>query len=470
MKGLMRCGIFACFLCLVANLAVHADAIDDVVTTQMKARRIPGMSVAVIHQGKVVKAKGYGYAELEWNIPATADSVYEIGSISKHFASEALMLLVEDPGSRISLDDPINRWLPPSSPAAWKAITIRDLLNHTSGLADWTEATDFSYRREYSADEFLALVRDRPLLYAPRDSWSYSNTNTVLLGLIIEKASGQPYEKFVSERIINPLGLPTIRFHDRKDVVPKKARGYVLRSGELNTGEPFRPRIIAPSGGVMASAVDLAKWWEAALSGRIVNRAGVAQMVSPVRLNDGRSVAHGFAVFTNTFNGHKFLFHNGSTVGGFGSGVYHFPDDKLTIAVVGNLEDGGFGAEYIIKRIAGIFAPGSFIGGLAERDSELTAPLLSVLHDIAANRPSGLLTTGYAARIQEPFRRRVEADLKNMKSFRFLATEKIGQEHFVLDPALTTMHYFRLTTSAGPVFYHFRMDKNGKVGFIIAEN
>ena len=131
----------------------------------------------------MIRTSGYGFANLELQVPATKETVYEIGSISKQFAAEAVMLLVED--GRVNLDDSIRKYLPSNTPEIWQKITVRNLLNHTSGLKDWTEVKEFSYRREYSAEEFIDLVKSFPLTFQPNENWLYSNTNLPLIGIIV---------------------------------------------------------------------------------------------------------------------------------------------------------------------------------------------------------------------------------------------------------------------------------------------
>ena len=142
-----------------------------------------------------------------------------------------------------------------------------------------------------------------------------------MVGIIVERVSARDFERFVTERIIDPLGLTSIQFKHNGEIVAGRASGYVLRNGELEHGEHFRPSVIAPSGGVLSNAVDLARWWEAMLQGRVLKATSAEQMLLPTKLNDGTNVSHGFAFFTDTFNGHKMIFHHGSTVGGFGSVV-----------------------------------------------------------------------------------------------------------------------------------------------------
>lgn len=459
--------VFLLLLSVVAS--ARGDGLDKFIAEQIKERKIPGLSVAVLRDGKVVKATGYGFANVETQAPATKDTVYEIGSISKQFASEAMMLLVED--GKVDLDDPIRKYLPANAPESWQKITVRNLLNHTSGLKDWTEIKEFSYRREYSHEEFIDLVRGFPLVFQPNENWGYSNTNLPLIGIIVEKASGRSFEDFVNDRIIKPLDFGSIRFKHQEDVVKGRASGYVIRNGEWKNGEPFRPKIIAASGGILANAVDLAKWWEAVLNGRVVKPASLDQMLVPAKLNDGRTVAHGFAFFIDSFNGHKMIQHFGSTVGGFGSIVRYYPKEKVTVSVIGNLEDGGFGAEYIAKRVADVYIPGAFAGGMKEViDAEQTQRSLQILRDIADNKTPATLSANFASKVSEAFRKQLAENLKSMKSFAYLGTEKIGSDHFMLDVTASEFVRFKMTLAKKDVFYHFRMNKEGKIGWIVFED
>lgn len=446
----------------------RADWIDDFVRAEIKKRQIPGLSVAVLRDGKVIKAAGYGFANLELQVPAAKDTVYEIGSISKQFASEAVMLLVED--GKINLDDSINKYLPPNAPPAWQKITVRNLLNHTSGLKDWTEVKEFSYRREYTAEEFIDLLKSFPLQFQPGDAWGYSNTNLPLIGIIVERAGGKKFEDFVGERILKVLNFPSIRFKHQEEVVANRANGYVLRDNVWKNGEPFRPKIIAPSGGILASAVDLAKWWEAVLQGRLLKKESLEQMLLPAKLNDGRRVTHGFAFFTDSFNGHKMIHHHGSTVGGFGSVVRYFPNEKITLAIIGNLEDGGFGAEYISKRVANFYIPGAAVVGLKEiSDAKRTNESLQILKDVADKKTPVILSANFASKVSETFRRQLGENLKQMKAFAYLGSEKIGENHFILDAAASEFFRYRMMLANKTVYYHFRMNKDGKIGWIIFE-
>ena len=181
----------------------------------------------------------------------------------------------------------------------------------------------------------------------------------------------------------------------------------------------------------------------------------------------------GLNFFIDSFNGHKVIQHFGSTVGGFGSIVRYYPKEKLTLAVLGNLEDGGFGAEYIAKRVANFYIPGAYVGGLKEAKEEIPNQInnfLQILKDIADNKNPEILSDSYVSRISDAFRQRTTENLKQLKSFTYLGKEKITPDHFILDPTLTEVFYCKMTLAHKTVYYHFRMNKEGKIVWIMYED
>src|SRR4051812_14719870 len=224
-------------LLLIALLAAQTQGLDDSVRAFMARRNIPGAAIAVVKDGRIVKSSGYGTASLELGVPATDSTVFEIGSISKQFAAEAIMLLVED--GKLRLDDPISKYL--KIPEAWSAITIRHIVNHTSGLKDWDGGPDFSYARNYSAEEFIAIVNRYPLNFPPGDRFAYTSAGYPLLGLIVDSVAREPYERFVERRIFAPARLTATRFKHPNDLVRNRSGGYVDSTGVMQNGEPGRP-------------------------------------------------------------------------------------------------------------------------------------------------------------------------------------------------------------------------------------
>ncbi len=308
----------------------------------------------MVRDGQLVKAAGYGLANLESAAPATAETVYEIGSITKPFTAEAIMLLVE--AGKLALDDAVGKYVD-GLPTAWQPLTLRQLLTHTSGLTDWESANLLSFRRDYTAGEFIALVSAYPLDFTPGERWSYTNTAYPLLGMVIARVSGQSYEEFVAQRIFRPLDLTATRFVNAQEIVPQRAGGYVDEAGKLHKGEPRRPDLLRPNGGILTSVLELAKWARIFSTEFVLKRSSLEQMQTPVRLNNGKTFNCGFGLFLDVVHGHRLIVHNGSTAGGFSSVFYHYPDDKLTVIVLCNI-DRGDAVNIIATRVADFYVPG----------------------------------------------------------------------------------------------------------------
>ena len=199
---------------------------------------LPGVSLAVIKDGRIVKAAGYGLASLELNASASERTVYEIGSISKQFAANAILRWRRTASSRWMIR---SRSTLQRTPPAWSAITLRHVLTHTAGLPDFdTGNIGFSYRREYTEAEFVDLLAAQPLDFPPGERWNYTD-GFPLLGIVVERASGMPYVEFVRTRIFEQLGLASARFKSNTDVVPNRADGYLFKDGAYRHGEPLRP-------------------------------------------------------------------------------------------------------------------------------------------------------------------------------------------------------------------------------------
>lgn len=415
--------------------AVLADPIDDYVRSQLKPRNLPGVSLAVVKDGRVVKAAGYGVASLELNAPATERTVYEIGSISKQFAADAVLLLVED--GKLQLDDRLSKHID-GTPASWSGITVRHVLTHTAGLADFdTGNIGFSYRREYTSAEFVELLGKQPLDFQPGERWNYTNAFP-LLGMVVERVSGMPYVDFVRSRIFTAVGLESARFKTASDVVPNRADGYLFKDGTYRHGEALRPMIIAPNGGVMINVLDFAKWDIAITEGRLLRASTVKEMTTPVRLNNGRTVSHGLGWFMDTFNGHQFGAHWGTTVTGHSSVIRRYVNDRVTVIMLANLDDGGFGIDNMSKRIADMYVAGVAVQGIRP-----------------ATDPNPAETAA--------LRQALAADLGGAMSFEYLGEELVGPLHFNLDPALARKKYYRAVLPTGPKYFSLRLAEDGKL-------
>ena len=442
-----RRSVIVLFLAGALPGSAHTDQVDAHAAAFIDKHKIPGLSLAVVRDGKLVKAAGYGFANLELNSPATAESAWEIGSITKHFTAQAVMLLVED--GKLGLGDTLGQHLD-GLPPAWQPLTLRQLLTHTSGLKDWETDGLLNFHREYTDAEYMALMSPFPLDFEPGQRWSYTNTAYPLLGMVVSRVSGKPYDEFVMERIAKPLGLAGLRFNHPRDIVPHRAAGYVDEAGRLRKGDPLRPRIVEPNGAILASVLDLAKWARAFQDGVLLKHESLVQMTTPVRLNDGSTFIYGFGVFVTEFRGHRLLLHNGSTAGGFSSVFYHYPDDKLTVFVLCNI-DRGDAVNKAATRVASFFVPGLDVRSLAEQpdpDPKTTRALLAMLRDLADGKKTTLASPQY--KVPDATRARVAAQLAGLKRFAFLDREP------------RTLRY-KLVGEKQTFYYTIQMTADGKV-------
>lgn len=322
----------AVLACLLAGGA-HADEIDRYVETQLQRQHIPGLALAVIRDGRIVKAGGYGFADLEQRVPVTADTVFEIGSMTKPFTAMAIMLLVED--GKLGLEDTAGKYLP-ALPSAWKAVTIRQLLTHTSGIPDFEEVLGYgAYRNVWLAEKVIATVATRPMDFAPGTKWNYSNTGYFLLTLILEKISGEPYVSVVDKRILEPLDMTRTRDSEPTDILPGRAAGYEFTKGRLENRDPLQPTVAGGAGMLVSTMQDLVKW-NAALDARsILKPASYEQLWTDQSLAGGSPSGYGFGWFVAPMRGHRTQSHSGSTAG-FSSNILRLPDDRLTVIVLTN--------------------------------------------------------------------------------------------------------------------------------------
>jgi CubicO group peptidase (beta-lactamase class C family) len=325
--------------------------VDTFVQEEMTRLRIPGVALAVLREGRLFKAKGYGQANVELGVPVHVDTIFQSGSIGKQFTAAAVMLLVEE--GKIGLDDPVGKFLE-SAPEAWKAITVRHLLTHTSGIKTYSPS-DLDYRKDYSEPELLRIAAGFPLDFQPGEKWSYSNTGYILLGMIIRRASGKFYGDFLRERVFAPLGMETARVIDEADIVPNRAAGYRLVNGALKNQEWVSPSLnTTADGSLYLTVLDMAKW-DAALAGeRLLKRASLEAMWTPVTLKDGKTHPYGFGWALAKANGHPVIEHGGAWQG-FLNFIARYPDERLTVVVLTNLA--GHDPARLAHRIAEIYEP-----------------------------------------------------------------------------------------------------------------
>jgi CubicO group peptidase (beta-lactamase class C family) len=449
--------------------AQQTDSVDTFVREFIRRHNVPAAAISVVHHGRVVKAAGYGLANLELNVPATEHSVFEIGSISKQVSAEAVMMLVEE--GKLALDDPLSKYLP-GLPHEWSGIRLRHLLTHTSGLPDWEADTAFSYRREYTTAEFVAFVARHPLDFPPGSRFAYTNSAFPLLGKVVEKVSGVPYERFVTERVFKPAGMLETRIRHQPAVVPNHAAGYVDHDGVLENGEPLRPAILAPNGGVLSTAVDMARWNIALTNGVLVKPTTMALMTTPVRFNDGTSFSGGIAWFLDEFRGHHMVLHNGSTVAGYSSVIYRYLDDDLSVVVLFNI-DRWNAVNVLATNVASFYVPGLAMRSLAERpdpDPALSRRLLAMLADVAENRDSEMLAPNLrnpGGPVRTTAARGFKASSARITLLEVEDHGSKGIEHF--GAKVRWVYRYKIEGDRRTVYYTIELAPNGKVTRFVPE-
>lgn len=345
---LKRIHFFALVLLLTLTAAVKADNVDDYVKREMERQHVPGVSVLVIKDGKIVKSEGYGLANVELNVPARPDTVYKIGSVSKQFIASGILLLVQD--GKISLDDNISKFLE-GTPETWKTITIRHLLTHTSGIV--REAPGFDALKIQKDADVIKTAYGLPLRFAPGEKYEYCNVGYFSLAEIITKVSGKPWPDFLHERVFAPLGMTATRTTNMIDMVPNRANGYVWRDGKLQNATNYLA--LRPSGAFLSTVVDLAKWDAALDSGKILKQSTLDQAWTPVKLNNGTTYPYGFGWELTPIAGRKRVNHGGS-LPGFRAQMARFVDEKITVIVLTNGDNANAGG--LANGVANLYIPG----------------------------------------------------------------------------------------------------------------
>ncbi len=339
------------FLLAAETLAQSPDPVDAYIHSAMQQRQIPGLALLVVRDGQIIKSQGYGFSNVELQVPVKPETIFQSGSMGKQFTATAVMMLVEE--GKLGLDDPLTKFFP-DAPAAWGTVKVRHLLSHTAGFGDYPEKFDF--RRDYTEDELLKIVETIPLAFAPGSKWAYSNLGYLTLGVVIHRVSGQFYGDFLHDRIFQPLGMNT-RIMNEADIIPNRAAGYRLVKGQLKNQEWVSPTLnTTADGSLYFTIVDLAKWDAALFTEKLLKRSTLDQMWTPVKLSDGRPNPdhYGFGWFINDVHGHRILEHAGAWQG-FNTNISRYVDDKLTIVVLANLAD--CHPDEITHHVAGLYLP-----------------------------------------------------------------------------------------------------------------
>jgi CubicO group peptidase (beta-lactamase class C family) len=300
----------------------------------------PGCAVGVAVGGKTVLARAYGMADLEHDVPNTPDTIFEAGSVAKQFTAMAILLLASD--GKLSLDDPARKYVP-ELPDYGAPLTVRHLLNHTSGLRDWGSVAGIAgaprTTREYTHAHVLDIVsRQKSLNFPTGTQWSYTNTGFNLAAIIVSRVSGMSFAQFSQARIFAPLGMTRTSWRDdHTKVVKGRAIAYASASDGYHSDMPFEN--VHGNGGLLTTVGDLLKWNENFVSPVIGDRALVTTQATAGQFNDGRPLEYALGLFVGDYRGEPNVFHSGSTAG-YRAHLNRFPKAHTSVAVLCNVATG----------------------------------------------------------------------------------------------------------------------------------
>ena len=300
------------------------------------AKKVFMGSVLVVRDGNILLSKGYGMANVEWEIPNAPSTKFRLGSITKQFTAASILLL-EERGT-LSIDERVKTYLP-DIPASWERITVRNLLTHTGGIPNFTALPTYREMQvsPTSPDKIMAMVTDRPLDFEAGEKMSYSNSGYVVLGAIIEKLTGGSYADFIQKNLFEPLGMTDSGYDSNTAIIQRRASGYMpSQKGPVNAGY-IHMSVPHAAGALYSTTLDLLKWERALFAGKVVNAASLQKMTTPFK-ND-----YAFGLVVHTTNGRRVIEHDGG-IDGFNTHMAYYPDSKVVVIVLGNVNGAAPGA------------------------------------------------------------------------------------------------------------------------------
>ena len=340
-----------------SDRAALVKKLDSLAGSGVLENRAVGIAAAVVRGNDTLLLKGYGKADVEWNIPMPADAMFEIGSITKQFTAVALLQL-RDQG-KLSLDDDITKWLPDFDTRGNK-LTLRRLLDHTSGIKGLTEMPEFgtlSMNARYPRDSAYVLIKRYPFEFPTGEAQIYNNSAFWLLGLVVEKASGGTYEDYVEKKLFEPLGMKRSMYCNSAENVERRAHGYAVQNGVVRRAPQNVHTWPFSAGSLCSTTGDLVIWLKALHGGKVLSPKSYAELITPSKLNDGTPLRYGMGIGVGKdVRGLNFIGHGGG-IAGFVSEATWYPDAQAAIVVLmnsnGNIDPGAVAGELAAELLPG---------------------------------------------------------------------------------------------------------------------
>ena len=324
-----------------ASLEAQAPAavirkLDSLANAPVAANRVVGLVAAAVRGNDTLLLKGYGKADLEWDVPMPADAMFEIGSVSKQFAAASILQLRDD--GKLSLDDEITKYFPMVDTKG-NRVTLRRLLTHTSGIYGFSDQDEWEtnmFIPGLPRDSMYRRIKLDPFLFPSGTAQAYSNSGFWLLGAVVEKASGMKYEDYLAAKIFTPLGMKHSMFCNSLANILHRAHGYGMQGPMTRRAPMVNYTIVSAPGGICSTAGDLVTWLQALHGGKVLSAKSYAEMTTPAKLDDGTSVSYGMGIKVGeNYLGQKFIGHGG-TAPGFRAEATWYPEGQLAVVVLTN--------------------------------------------------------------------------------------------------------------------------------------
>lgn len=335
------------------TLAVRLDSLAG---SGVLANQAVGTVAAVVRGNDTLLMKAYGKANVEWDVSMPADAMFEIGSVTKQFTAAAILQL-RDAG-KLSLEDEITKWLPDFDTRG-NRLTVRRLLDHTSGIVGLTEMPEFDllvWNQRFPRDSAYALIKRYPFQFPTGTAQMYNNSAYWLLGLVIEKASGMTYEDYVEQRMFAPLGMTRSMYCNSGESVPRRANGYSVQNGAIRRAPMNVHTWPFAAGSLCSTAGDLMTWVRALHGGRVLSPGSYREMITPATLNDGTALRYGMGIAVGKDSRGLAYIGHGGTVTGFTAEAAWYPDAQLAVVVLTN-SSGSIDAGDVAGELAGALLP-----------------------------------------------------------------------------------------------------------------
>src|SRR5688572_30324223 len=361
--------------------------LDSLAAQGVVENRASGTVAAVVRGNDTLLLKGYGKADVEWNVPMPADAMFEIGSITKQFTAVALLQLRDE--GKLSLDDPITKWLPDFDTRG-NTLMLRRLLDHTSGIKGLTEMPEFGTlvtNGRFPRDSAYALIKRYPFEFPTGEAQIYNNSAFWLLGLVVEKASGMTYEDYVEKKLFEPLGMKRSMYCNSAENIERRAHGYQVLNGQVRRAPTNVHTWPFSAGSLCSTAGDMITWLQALHGGKVLSAKSYAEFIMPSKLNDGTALRYSMGIAVGPdVRGLNYIGHGGA-IGGFTAEAGWYPDGKAAVVVLmnsnGNIDPGAVGGELaaellpwtrpVMKPFTGDAAPlvGTYKGPSRGREMEV---------------------------------------------------------------------------------------------------